>query len=174
MLRRICRKYSQSFFVSVYFGFTAPSGPSVYGSSAASLPSSGCSTAAISPLPSAASSPPDQPQSSRNPTIKIRSRCCGTKCAASIHPPGNPIAQLLFQRLAGSHEMSAAIVIYQVLHVFEQKRPAAVSPQESAPHRKNSVPCVAHANPCGRPSAFFLLTPAIENGWQGKPATSTS
>ncbi len=39
---------------------------------------------------------------------------------------------------------------------------------------KNSVPCASHAKPCGRLSAFFFETPAMEKGWQGKPASRTS
>ena len=39
---------------------------------------------------------------------------------------------------------------------------------------KKSVPCVLSLNPVSRPRLFFLDTPAIENGWQGKPAHRTS
>lgn len=34
---------------------------------------------------------------------------------------------------------------------------------------KNKLPCFSSSNPCLRPRLFFLLTPAIEKGWQGKP-----
>jgi hypothetical protein len=39
---------------------------------------------------------------------------------------------------------------------------------------KNNVPWVSSRNPCCLPSAFFLLTPAIEKGWQGNPASKIS
>ena len=39
---------------------------------------------------------------------------------------------------------------------------------------KNRVPCVLSSKPVARPRLFFLDTPAIEKGWQGKPATRMS
>ena len=39
---------------------------------------------------------------------------------------------------------------------------------------KKRVPCVGSLNPCALPRLFFFETPAIEKGWQGKPATRMS
>ncbi len=39
---------------------------------------------------------------------------------------------------------------------------------------KNNVPCVLSLNPVSRPKLFFLDTPAMENGWHGKPAQRIS
>ena len=39
---------------------------------------------------------------------------------------------------------------------------------------KKSVPRVLSSKPVARPRLLFFDTPAMENGWQGNPATSTS
>ena len=73
------------------------------------------------------------------------------------------VAEVFDQRAADDVEGAALVVRDEVLDVFQQEgaRPLGL---DDAAMSKNSVPCVSQAKPCARPSAFFLVTPAIENG----------
>lgn len=83
------------------------------------------------------------------------------------------VAKLFAEGTFDNGECAAFVVRGEVFDVFQQEGAWSLF-GDDAGDVENSVPCVSQAKPWALPRAFFFDTPAMENGWQGNPASSTS
>ena len=113
------------------------------------------------------------PFGSRKPAMKIRSRCCGTQVRASStfqwtwYPSSSVSVRWMTRNVLPRSWLTRFLT-------FSSRKACGRRASRIRATSKNSVPCASHRKPCGCWSAFFLETPAIENGWHGNSARSRS
>ena len=84
------------------------------------------------------------------------------------------VPQIFGQGSVDNLKRSAPVMVDEVLHVLEQKcaRPMCINDPGNIKEQRPLCFAPENREACSAP--FFFETPAIENGWHGKPASRTS